>query len=141
MTCIAGSPDCIGNVALADREVAFNQQINAITPHDGVDHRYLYVLLLLGKRLIQAASTNSMKGMVSKGRLEDVLVPAPPPRVQAEFGEAFDRVLALVDDRKLGGLRPIGSSTQCLETPLVNRRRFALAEAKIRGPHDPLAGA
>lgn len=95
MTCIAGTPDCIGNVALADREVAFNQQINAITPHGDVDHRYLYVLLLLGKRLVQAASTNSMKGMVSKGRLEDVLFPSPPPRMQAEFGEAFDRVLAL----------------------------------------------
>lgn len=95
MTCIAGSPDCIGNVALADREVAFNQQINAITPHEGVDHRYLYVLLLVGKRIVQAASTNSMKGMVSKGRLEEVRVPSPPPRMQEKFGETFDRVLAL----------------------------------------------
>ena len=95
MTCIAGSPECIGNVALADREVAFNQQINAITPNAGVDHRYLYVLLLVGKRIVQAASTNSMKGMVSKGRLEGVRVPKPPPKIQAEFGEAFDRVLAL----------------------------------------------
>jgi type I restriction enzyme S subunit len=95
MTCIAGSPDCIGNVALADREVAFNQQINAVTPHDGVDYRFLYVLLLVGKRLVQAASTNSMKGMVSKGKLEDVLVPAPPPKAQAQFGQAFDRVLRL----------------------------------------------
>lgn len=95
MTCIAGSPDCIGNVALADREVAFNQQINAVTPHDGVDCRFLYVLLLVGKRLVQAASTNSMKGMVSKGKLEDVLVPAPPSKAQAQFGEAFDRVLRL----------------------------------------------
>lgn len=95
MTCIAGSPDCIGNVALADREVAFNQQINAVTPHDGVDYRFLYVLLLVGKRLVQAASTNSMKGMVSKGKLEDVLVPAPPSKAQAQFGEAFDRVLRL----------------------------------------------
>lgn len=95
MTCIAGSPACIGNVALADREVAFNQQINAITPHDDVDYRYLYVLLLVGKRLVQAASTNSMKGMVSKGRLEEVRLPKPPPKLQAEFGEAFDRILAL----------------------------------------------
>lgn len=92
MTCIAGSPDCIGNVALADRAVAFNQQINAVTPHHGVDHRFLYVLLLVGKRLVQAASTNSMKGMVSKGKLEDVLVPVPPPKAQAQFGEAFDGV-------------------------------------------------
>ncbi|MDX2054766.1 MAG: restriction endonuclease subunit S [Polyangiaceae bacterium] len=95
MTCIAGSPDCIGNVALADREVAFNQQINAVTPHEGVDHRFLYVLLLVGKRLVQAASTNSMKGMVSKGKLEAVLVPSPPLKAQSQFAEVFDRVLRL----------------------------------------------
>ncbi|MCU0693191.1 MAG: restriction endonuclease subunit S [Polyangiaceae bacterium] len=95
MTCIAGSPDCIGNVALADREVAFNQQINAVTPHEGVDHRFLYVLLLVGKRLVQAASTNSMKGMVSRGKLEEVQVPAPPPQAQRRFGETFDRVLRM----------------------------------------------
>jgi type I restriction enzyme, S subunit len=104
MTCIAGSPDCIGNVALADREVAFNQQINAVTPHDGVDHRFLYVLLLVGKRLVQAASTNSMKGMVSKGKLEEVQVPAPPPQDQRRFGETFDRVLRM-SQRQEGALR------------------------------------
>jgi type I restriction enzyme S subunit len=32
VTCIAGSPSVIGNAALADREVAFNQQINAVVP-------------------------------------------------------------------------------------------------------------
>lgn len=95
MTCIAGSPACIGNVALADREVSFNQQINAVTPRDGVDSRFLYVLLLVGKRLVQAASTNSMKGMVSKGKLEEVLVPAPPSKLQAGFGELFERLLNL----------------------------------------------
>lgn len=95
MTCIAGSPTCIGNVALADREVAFNQQINAVTPHEGVDSRFLYVLLLVGKQLVQAASTNSMKGMVSKGKLEEVLVPAPPPDLQNRFGETFERVMDL----------------------------------------------
>jgi type I restriction enzyme S subunit len=95
MTCIAGSADCIGNVALTDRVVAFNQQINAITPYEGVDHRFLYVLLLVGKRLVQAASTNSMKGMVSKGKLEAVQVPSPPPKAQSRFGESFERVLKL----------------------------------------------
>lgn len=93
VTCIAGSPECIGNVALADREVAFNQQINAVTPKAGIDHRFMYVLLLVGKRLVQAASTNSMKGMVSKGRLEEVLVPSPPKDLQTTFGRAFDAVL------------------------------------------------
>ena len=95
VTCIAGSPDCIGNVALADREVAFNQQINAVTPREGVDHRFVYALLLVGKRLVQAASTNSMKGMVSKGKLEEMQVPAPPTEDQRIFGDVFDRVLRL----------------------------------------------
>lgn len=95
VTCIAGSPECIGNVALADREVAFNQQINAVTPKPGVDHRFLYVLLLVGKRLVQSASTNSMKGMVSKGKLEQVPFPSPDPPLQERFGHVFDRVLTL----------------------------------------------
>ena len=95
MTCIAGSPDCIGNVGLADREVAFDRQINAVTPNAGIDHRWLYVLLLLGKRFVQGASTNSMKGMVSKGKLEQVLWPAPPHEHQKEFGGFFDAVVML----------------------------------------------
>lgn len=50
VTCIAGSKDCIGNVAIANRAVAFNQQINAIVPLACIDFRYLYTLLLVGKR-------------------------------------------------------------------------------------------
>lgn len=95
MTCIAGTPECIGNVAIADREVAFNQQINAVTPHPGVDYRFLYVLLLVAKKAVQAASTNSMKGMVSKGKLEEVHLPCPPAELQASFGRTFDAVLRL----------------------------------------------
>lgn len=89
MTCIAGSRNCIGNVCLSDREVAFNQQINAITPHPPIDHRFLYVQLLVNKRVVQSASTDSMKGMVSKSRLEGVRVMTPPPDLQKRFGEVF----------------------------------------------------
>lgn len=95
MTCIAGSPDCIGNVGLADREVAFNQQINAVTPGPNTDARFLYAMLLVGKPLVQAASTASMKGMVSKGRLEAIAFPKPEYAAQLRFGVAFDRVLAI----------------------------------------------
>ncbi|MBL0193993.1 MAG: restriction endonuclease subunit S [Myxococcales bacterium] len=95
MTCIAGSPSCIGNVGLADRTVAFNQQINAVVPNEETDHRFLYALLLVGKGLVRAASTNSMKGMVSKGKLESVMFPRPPHPAQLRFGEMFDRILAL----------------------------------------------
>ncbi len=95
VTCIAGSPSCIGNVALADREVAFNQQINAVTPRTTTDHRFLYVMLLVGKGLIQKASTNSMKGMVSKGKMENVMFPYPPRQHQVTFGAIFDQMMGV----------------------------------------------
>jgi type I restriction enzyme S subunit len=77
ITCIAGSPSCIGNAALADRPVSFNQQINALTPKPGIPPEFLYATTLFSKRRIQGASTNSMKGMVSKGALEEVLYICP----------------------------------------------------------------
>jgi type I restriction enzyme S subunit len=116
MTCIAGSPDCIGNVALADREVAFNQQINALTPKTEIDHRFVYTLLLVGKRLVQAASTNSMKGMVSKGRLEEVQVPSPPSVLQRKFGVIFDTVLR--SSRQAEAAR---AESECLFQTVVHR--------------------
>lgn len=93
MTCIAGSRDCIGNSALVDRKVAFNQQINALTPNDQSTTEYLYAIALFSKRLIQGASTNSMKGMVSKGNLEKLLIPAPPIEAQRSFTAIFHKYL------------------------------------------------
>lgn len=85
VTCIAGSPQCIGNAGMADREVAFNQQINALIPAMGNPH-FLYAQMVVGKKLIQNASTASMKGMVSKGRFEQILLLFPAVTLQHEFG-------------------------------------------------------
>jgi type I restriction enzyme S subunit len=84
VTCIAGSPECIGNAAMVDREVSFNQQINAVVPRDA-DSRFIYVQLLVGKRLVQKAATSSMKGMVSKSRFEQIALLRPPIPLQREF--------------------------------------------------------
>lgn len=92
VTCIAGSKSSIGKVGVADRDVAFNQQINALIPGGGVKTWYLFGLLLVGKRLVQAASTNSMKGMVSKSALSSVEVPCPPLDVQLRFSDFVDAV-------------------------------------------------
>ncbi len=70
---------------MTDRAVAFNQQINALVPVHG-DAHFLYVQILVGKRLIQEASTAGMKGMVSKSRFERVLLTFPPLDLQREFG-------------------------------------------------------
>lgn len=88
ITCIAGSPSSIGNAAATDREVAFNQQINALV-FDDLDWRFVLALVRASKRLIQAESTGGMKGIVSKSRLQRVTVPLPPTDLQDRFTQAW----------------------------------------------------
>lgn len=86
VTCIAGSLSCIGNVAIADRQVAFNQQINAIVPNKEVNEFFLYHLILITKEYIQNFSTQSMKGMLNKGIFESIPFIFPPTDLQNKFG-------------------------------------------------------
>jgi len=95
VTCIAGSFDCIGNAAYADRVVSFNQQINALTPLANVTSWFLYALILFSKKHIQSASTNSMKGMVSKGKMEEIPMICPPLSLQHKFQTAFLKFMLL----------------------------------------------
>jgi type I restriction enzyme, S subunit len=94
VTCIAGSPDCIGNSAMTDREVAFNQQINAFVPLK-IDPHFAYAQFIVGKRMFQDASTNGMKGMVSKSRFEQINVVNPPLPMQQSFSKRVQTVEAL----------------------------------------------
>ncbi len=86
VTCIAGSQACVGNSAMTDRTVAFNQQINAVVPKEG-DAHFIYGQLRIGKRLVQQASTAAMKGMVSKSRFEQVGLVWPPSTMQERYSE------------------------------------------------------
>lgn len=91
VTCIAGSPDCIGNAAMLDRPAAFNQQINAILPKD-IDPHFLYAQIRLFKKIIQRSSTNSMKGMVNKSKFESIEIITPPSEVQRELCELLGSI-------------------------------------------------
>ncbi len=84
MTCIAGSVNCIGNVAVADRRVAFNQQINAIVPNED-EVLYLYWLMLLSKPAIHRAINMALKGILSKRQLSEMMFPFPPVALQKQF--------------------------------------------------------
>ena len=92
VTCIAGSPSCIGNAAIADREVAFNQQINAFVPGERVSLWLAFGVFWVGKRLVQSASTNSMKGMVSKSAFSAISIPIPPTSLQSRFAAIAESV-------------------------------------------------
>jgi type I restriction enzyme, S subunit len=73
--------------------VAFNQQINAAIPHANVDPFFLYCQFLIAKPLIQSASTNSMKGMVSKSKFQEIPFLRPASSEQKKFGELFQKVM------------------------------------------------
>ncbi|MHB1398682.1 MAG: restriction endonuclease subunit S [Trichloromonadaceae bacterium] len=92
VTCIAGSPSCIGNAGIANRKVAFNQQINAFVPSKQILMWYAFGVFWAGKRLIQKASTNSMKGMVSKSAFCGVQIPLPPLDLQRRFAVIVESV-------------------------------------------------
>ena len=90
MTCIAGSINCIGNVAVTDRRVAFNQQINAIVPTiDKV--LYLYWLIQLSKPAIHSTINKALKGILSKGQLSEMRFPFPPIALQEQFAAFVER--------------------------------------------------
>ena len=92
VTCIAGSPSCIGNAAMANREVAFNQQINAFVPGERINVWFAFGTFLVGKRLVQSVSTNSMKGMVSKSAFSAMSIPVPPIPFQNSFAAIFESI-------------------------------------------------
>lgn len=96
VTCIAGSLSCIGNVAIADRDVAFNQQINAIVPNENVNALFLYHLILNTKEYIQNHSTQSMKGMISKGVFSSISFIMPQIESQVKFAEYAKKVEEMI---------------------------------------------
>lgn len=84
VTCIAGSRSVIGNAAIADRRVAFNQQINSFSPNTG-NIIFYYFLFLNSKQYIQGFSTDNMKGMISKSTFEKIELIFPPANLQDDF--------------------------------------------------------
>jgi type I restriction enzyme S subunit len=113
ITCISGSARAIGRAALVDRQVAFNQQINAVAPV-GLEPAALYVQLRLSRNRIRSLSTGGMKGMISKRSLEGLEMRVPPVPVQAALEESFRHVVdsATLLRRRAGVLDALFSSLQ-----------------------------
>lgn len=91
MVCIAGSIASIGRVCITDREVAFNQQINAIIPKL-YNVRFLYSLLQNSKDYLVEDINMSLKGIMSKSKLEEKIFILPPIDEQIRFAEFASQV-------------------------------------------------
>lgn len=97
MTCIAGSIKSIGNVAIANRKVAFNQQINAIIPNNHNIY-FLYSLFQVTQKYIQSSISMNLKGIISKSKLSSLEFIFPPREVQNQFASYF---LSIQEQRNL----------------------------------------
>lgn len=95
ITCIAGSRELIGNAAITDRDVAINQQINAITPNTNTDSAFLCQQIGALKDVIQKRATGVMTGIINKSILESIPVICPPLLLQKEFGAHVAEIRAL----------------------------------------------
>ena len=85
MACIAGSISSIGKVAVADRPVAFNQQINAVIPGDALITDYLLWAFKLSKDYLCSNVNMQLKGILNKSALSAKEFPVPPLALQQEF--------------------------------------------------------
>ncbi len=95
VTCIAGSLDHVGDTAITNRTVAFNQQINAITPFDDVNSLFLRSMLHVAKPYVQFNASAGMKHIITKSKLEELVLVKPPLSLQEEFAGAVVRVEGL----------------------------------------------
>jgi type I restriction enzyme S subunit len=95
VTCIAGSPTSIGKASMVDRDVAFNQQINAILPSDKIDTAFLLAQLKTAPTLVRAKSTGGMKGLVNKSAFQSIEILLPGIDLQRGFAERIASVASL----------------------------------------------
>lgn len=91
MACIAGSIASIGRVCVANRKVAFNQQINAIVPQK-YNELFLYTMLQISKDYLVEEINMALKGILSKSKLEEKTFIIPPIELQNEFSEFYRQV-------------------------------------------------
>lgn len=114
VTCIAGSPTSIGKASLVDRDVAFNQQINAVLPSPNLDSLFLLGQFKNAPELVRAKSTGGMKGLVNKSAFESIEILVPPLEMQRAFASRLKKVSAqrgavstamVLDDELLAALR------------------------------------
>ena len=95
VACIAGSIESIGRAAIANRKIAFNQQINAIQPHTDINPLFLYWLFRISKIYIQSFAPKGMKKIITKGNFEKISMIKPPKDLQDQFAAIVKKVEVL----------------------------------------------
>lgn len=97
MVCIGGS---IGKVAVCDREVSFNQQINAIVCDEKFSlSAYLFVVMRSPyfQDVVRRNATGTATPIINKSRWGKILIPLPPVEEQDRIVSKVEELLKQVD--------------------------------------------
>lgn len=97
MVCIGGS---IGKVAVCDREVSFNQQINAIVCDEKFSRSaYLFVVMRSPyfQDVVRRNATGTATPIINKSRWGKLLIPLPPIEEQDRIVAKVEELLKQVD--------------------------------------------
>jgi hypothetical protein len=92
VACIAGSLSSIGRVALVNRKLAFNQQINAIQPNPNISPVFLFYLIRNSSEYIQSYATKGMKKIITKGVFQQIQFINPPYDLQLKFESISNKI-------------------------------------------------
>lgn len=97
VTCIG----TIGSVGIADKEICFNQQINAIVPNERiVNNRYLAYAIIKRKEQLKAIANAPVVPIINKTQFSAFEIPLPPLETQNKIVEVLDKAQELIDARK-----------------------------------------
>lgn len=101
--------ESIGRAALTDRNVAFNQQINAIQPANDVSPFFLYGLFKLSRSYVQSHASKGMKKILTKGDFEQITMIKPPFESQQKFAQVAGNIESVKTayQRSLTGLETL----------------------------------
>ena len=97
VTCIGS----IGKIGIADREFAFNQQINAIQPNNRVISKYLAYCMLYNKKVLQAIANAPVVPIINKSQFEEFEIEIEEDiNEQIKIVEILDKVSRVLASRK-----------------------------------------
>ena len=97
VTCIG----IIGKVGIAEKESAFNQQINAVIPNkDIIYNRYLAYWLISKAEILRKKANAAVVPIINKTNFQELEIEVPNMEIQKEIVKKLDRIQKIIEIRQ-----------------------------------------